>query len=281
MDFSVVVPIFNAEPHLDRCITALLEQTVPVGRYELLMVDNNSSDASPAIVCRYSRVRLLHEAEQGSYAARNRGVRNASGEIVAFTDPDCVPHRDWLEQIERAMASAGTLLVLGDREFATDSGVLGALAAYESAVCAYIHGHRRVESYYAYTNNMAVRMSVLQQLGGFEQLARGADTLFLRRVISTYGADTVKYAPEMIVRHLEIASTGDYFEKKGAYGRVNGDPKLRLAVPVPLSTRVRLALGVLRRRRPNPAAAAGFLAALAAGALQFDWQRRTTDRQRR
>ena len=98
MDFSIVVPFFNAEPFIERCIEGVLGQSYSSDRYEVLMVDNNSTDGSAAIVRRHSRVKLIQESEQGSYAARNRGVIEARGEILAFTDPDCVPRRNWLEE---------------------------------------------------------------------------------------------------------------------------------------------------------------------------------------
>src|SRR5678815_1507408 len=125
MDFSIVVPFFNAERYIERCARALLAQAYPAERYEILMVDNNSTDSSARIVRGFDRVRLLQESEQGSYAARNRGIDQARGDIVTFTDPDCEPRKDWLEQIGRAMDGPGTQLVLGDRLFAGDRGVLG------------------------------------------------------------------------------------------------------------------------------------------------------------
>ena len=136
MDFSIVVPFFNAEKFIERCVQALVAQTFPADRYEILMVDNNSQDSSAGIVRRFERVKLLQETEQGSYAARNRGIQDARGSIVAFTDPDCVPREDWLEQIGRAMAQPDAGLVLGERQFASDSGILGRLAGYESGLAA-------------------------------------------------------------------------------------------------------------------------------------------------
>src|SRR5579872_6782990 len=147
MDFSIVVPFYNAERFIDRCARALLAQTIPAERYEILMVDNNSTDSSAEIVRRFDRIRFLHEPEQGSYASRNKGIREAQGAIAAFTDPDCEPREDWLEQIGRALESPEISLVLGSRLFASDSGMLGALATYESALCQRMFDTRQVECY--------------------------------------------------------------------------------------------------------------------------------------
>jgi glycosyltransferase involved in cell wall biosynthesis len=274
MDFSIVVPFYNAETHIERCAQALLAQSVASDRYEIIMVDNNSTDSSAAIVRRMQAITVLNEPEQGSYAARNRGVSVARGEIVAFTDPDCVPREDWLEEIGRAMSNPDVGLVLGDRQFASDSGILGVLAAYESALCAYMFQNRRADCYYAYTNNMAVRMSILKTLGGFEQISRGGDTEFLRRVAARYGEPALAYAPGMMVRHLEIEGVGDYLRKKSIYGNVNRNAAVSPVRALPVGTRMKLALQLVRSRGGSPAAALEFLAVLAAGAIRFDWERR-------
>jgi glycosyltransferase involved in cell wall biosynthesis len=274
IDFSVVVPFFNAGQFIERCALALLSQTYPADRFEILMVDNNSTDGSADIVRKFDRFRLLNETRQGSYAARNRGIQEARGEIVAFTDPDCVPRDNWLEQIARAMADPQTKVVLGDRQFATDTGILGMLAAYESALSARIFTEERVDCYYAHTNNMAVRMRFLKALGCFRELPRGADSLFMRRAINQYGGSVVKYAPQAVVRHLEVASVRDYIEKKSIYGQVNQSRELATPNALPLGARLQLALGANRERRGSLAHSAGLLAVLAAGAIKFERARR-------
>jgi glycosyltransferase involved in cell wall biosynthesis len=274
VQFSIVVPLYNAAGYVERCIRALLSQTLPAGSYEILLVDNNSTDRSAEIVRRFDCVRLLNEPEQGSYAARNRGIREAQGEIAAFTDPDCVPREDWLEQIGHAMTDPQTGIVLGDRRFARDSGVLGMLAAYESALGARIFTTQRVNSYYGYTNNMAIGMSIAKALGGFEHRQRGADSLFLRRAVERYGAPVLKYAPEVVVRHLEIAGVRDYLRKKRVYGKVNRDSAVATPQALPLATRWALALQAKRDCSSSLAETIGFLSVLAAGATQFEWERR-------
>jgi glycosyltransferase involved in cell wall biosynthesis len=273
-DFSIVVPLFNGAQYLERCLRALLSQTCPADRYETIVVDNNSIDESASIVRNFDRVTLLHEPVQGSYAARNRGVGRSLGEIVAFTDPDCEPQPDWLEQIRLAMSRPGTGIVLGDRRFASDSGILGMLGAYESALGAHIFTTRSVGSYYAYTNNMAVRRSVLQALDGFGLFARGADSLFLRSALERYGPEVLQYAPHVLVRHLEINGISAYLKKKGIYGRVNRSHELATPTSLPLVTRAALALQIKRDGGSSLATNIGFLGALAAGAGRYEWERR-------
>jgi glycosyltransferase involved in cell wall biosynthesis len=274
MDFSVVVPYYNAEAYLERCIEALLAQSFP-GTVEILLVDNNSVDGSAKLVSRYQgAVRALSENKQGSYAARNRGVAEARGEIIAFTDPDCVPVPEWLTRIAEAMKDPRVGIVLGDREFATVSPVLSLLSGYECEVAAYVFSHRCVDSYFAYTNNMAVRRAIVKDAGGFLELDRGADSQFLRKAVSQHGSDIVRHVPSAMVTHLEIASIGDFLRKKRIYGGVTGGNR-KLGVPnaLPSSTRLWLAWKAWRRSKSSLLPVIPFLLVLCAGMVEFQFER--------
>jgi glycosyltransferase involved in cell wall biosynthesis len=95
---SVIIPAFNNAEGLRRCLEALGDQTYPADRHEVLVVDNGSREDLRPVVAGLPRVRLLREDAPGSYAARNRGIAEAAGEALAFTDSDCVPARNWIER---------------------------------------------------------------------------------------------------------------------------------------------------------------------------------------
>ncbi len=156
MHVSVNVPFYNAERFIGRCIEGLLGQNFPLEHYEIFMIDNNSTDASTKIVRQYPRIQLLFEAKQGAYAARNRGLREAKGEIMAFTDADCVPSRDWLNEIVAALAQPGIEIVIGHRTFAGASVLLPMLAAYDHEKHNYVFNSGIKELYYGHTNNMGI-----------------------------------------------------------------------------------------------------------------------------
>ena len=87
---SVIVPVYNAEKYLQECVDSILRQTL--ADLELILVDDGSTDTSPALCDRYAeqdlRVRVIHQANAGSSAARNRGIEVATGEWIAFVDSD-------------------------------------------------------------------------------------------------------------------------------------------------------------------------------------------------
>ncbi len=94
---SLIIPAYNEERYLGACLDAVARQTVMPG--EVIVVDNNSTDATAAIAARYPFVTLQREPEQGIVYSRNRGFDVASGDILARTDADVVLPDDWVERV--------------------------------------------------------------------------------------------------------------------------------------------------------------------------------------
>jgi len=92
---SVIIPTFNGAARIANCLDALLEQVADRG-VEILVVNDGSTDHTAEVVGRYTGVRLIAQANAGPAAARNRGAAEARGEIILFTDDDCVPTPGWL-----------------------------------------------------------------------------------------------------------------------------------------------------------------------------------------
>jgi len=220
---SVIVPFWNARKYVQRCIESLLCQSLPQSEYELLFIDNNSTDGCDQVVAAFPAVRLLREAKQGSYAARNRGLAAARGEILVFTDPDCAVDRCWLERIQEAMSNPAVGLTLGYRSTAGENPWLSLIAEYESQKAAFVADSRIAELKFGYTNNLAVRRHILEQVGPFEEVSRGGDTVFVRRAVDAFGISILRYCPEVQVCHLEITNLRGYYRKYATYGRTNED----------------------------------------------------------
>ena len=210
---SVIVPVRDAEQYIAKCSAALVAQDYPADRFEVIMVDNGSTDASVRLIQDHPRITLLHERVLGAYAARNAGLRVARGEIIAFTDPDCVPDPKWLQCIARAMSDRECQIVVGSYAPARASKALAALAAYENAKNRYVFSSKLRELYYGYTNNMGARASLFRDLGPFLQRPRGSDTVLAKRVVDAHGCDAVSYVDDMRVAHLEIDSVRSYYRK--------------------------------------------------------------------
>jgi len=106
IDFTVVIPTYNGETRLPKLIESLRSQTgLEHLSWEILVVDNNSSDHTAQIIKEYQAtwqhtypLRYCWETEQGSAFARQRGVREARGELIGFLDDDNLPEADWIQQ---------------------------------------------------------------------------------------------------------------------------------------------------------------------------------------
>jgi glycosyltransferase involved in cell wall biosynthesis len=262
---SVVVPFRNAERHIARCLKALGDQEPFGGEYDVLAVDDRSSDRSADIAGGFPGVRLLRSSAAGPYAARNVGILASHGDVVAFTDADCEPAPDWLRRIADEFSRDGTEIVVGPR-LPADQARLELVAAYERTKDAYVFGGCRTHLYYASAQNLAVRRTALERLGLFRERRRGSDTLLVRRAIAIGAPDAVRYSPLLVVRHLEIDGLRDYYAKCLVYGRsigsLNGDGGR------PLTTRERLAVWreAVRREQLSPLRGAALLATLSGGA---------------
>ena len=115
---SIVVPSYNRLDILPRCLEAITQQTF--GDFEVIVVDDGSSDGTPEFLARFEaehpdlRFRwLVNERNMGSNRSRNRGIREARGEFVAFLDSDSIAPPDWLERVIRAFASERVGAVTG------------------------------------------------------------------------------------------------------------------------------------------------------------------------
>ena len=115
MLFSIIVPIYNVEPFIERCIDSLIGQTY--GNIEIILVDDESPDSCPRICDEYAardgRIKVIHKKNGGLSDARNAGLETASGDYVIFVDSDDYVSKDMCENLA-AFASAGADVLIGE-----------------------------------------------------------------------------------------------------------------------------------------------------------------------
>lgn len=109
---SVIVPAYNAEATIGRCLASLRCQTYPANKVEIIVVDDGSEDATCHIAEKYS-VRLIRQNHENQATARNRGAKYAHGDIYMFTDSDCEPAPDWVERMAAPFADPNVTAVKG------------------------------------------------------------------------------------------------------------------------------------------------------------------------
>ena len=184
--FSVVIPTHNRKHLLRRCLRAVLAQDY--SHYEVIVVDDGSTDSTGEMVLReFPSVRYIRqEVSRGPAAARNRGIEAASGEIIAFTDDDCVPPSHWLTSLWKGFQHHPEVAGVGGFQDPPEHLIRCNVIARAEHV-------RRVRRWGARagielkggheipglaTNNVAYRRHVLLKIGGFDEhfpVAAGED----------------------------------------------------------------------------------------------------------
>ena len=119
---SVVVPSHNEEKYIGKCLQSLKNQSLEKSKFEIIVVDNASTDKTAKIAKRFN-VKVVKEKRLGVGYARQKGLENAKGEIVAFTDADTVLPKHWLKRILQDFSkNSKAVAVFGQNFFVDDEG---------------------------------------------------------------------------------------------------------------------------------------------------------------
>jgi glycosyltransferase involved in cell wall biosynthesis len=115
MKVSVVIPVYNEEKYIEKCLGSLMKQEEKPD--EIIVVDNNCTDKTMAIVKKYKGVKIIKEKKQGITPARNAGFNLASGDIIARCDADTITRSSWIKVIKKEFLDSQTMGISGPVEF--------------------------------------------------------------------------------------------------------------------------------------------------------------------
>lgn len=195
---SVIVPAYNAEKNISTLIESLLNQDYPKDKLEIIIVDNNSQDQTKEIIKKYP-VKLLEENTiQSSYAGRNKGIRNAKGEVLAFTDSDCMASSQWVREGVNKIISEDFDVAGGKVEFVFSDHATSA-EIYDSM--ANMNNEADIkELKAAKTANLFVKASLFEKNGMFpDYCISGGDVIWTRNAVRN--GFTLGFAPLAVVNH--------------------------------------------------------------------------------
>ncbi|RIV83051.1 glycosyltransferase [Aurantiacibacter zhengii] len=209
---SVVIPVWNGERYMRKLLDALTRQTAMAESFEVIVVDNGSTDRTSEIVSGYTFVTLLSEAKPGSYRARNRALEIARGEYVLFTDADCVPDPNWLEEALRISEKSADNEIHAGRITLFQEEKCGKYATLFESLQAF-NQESNVAKQHCVTANWLCKKDLLVSNGGFRaDLLSGGDFECSRRLIGC-GARIV-YAPNLVVAHPTRADLASLVHKR-------------------------------------------------------------------
>lgn len=200
---SIIVPTYRDWHALRSCLDALAEQTLPAQEYEILVVEN-AGESQPHDLMLPGNVRLLHEPAPGSYAARNCGIAEACGEVLAFIDADCIAAPGWLQAGRECLqANPDAGLVAGNIELSYAAPRLTPAECFEKAFA--FRQRQNVANGVSVTANLFVRREVFDEVGAFDSgLMSGGDFEWTRRATSR--GHRLLFCEAAVVRHPARAS---------------------------------------------------------------------------
>ena len=212
---SIVVPVRNAERTVRECLASLLELDYPPSRREIVVVDNGSSDASRSII-RDLPVTLVTETRRGPSWARNAGIDASRGDIIAFTDADCVVTSGWLGELVASFredhgvfAVAGEVLPLAPRTQA-ERYMARRRSRWQAAAL-------RAPRPYMVTANVAFRRQTFDMIGRFDpRFPVGQDQDLSWRFFAA--GLRCRYSPRAIVFHRHRRTTWAFFKQQLGWG---------------------------------------------------------------
>jgi len=194
---SIIVPVYNCSGSITALIESLLDQDYPRDLYEVILVDNNSSDNTARMIEQYP-IKLLRENDiQSSYAARNKGIKEAKHDYLAFTDADCIPNQQWLSSGISTLIRESADLVGGNIEFILPEKPTNA-QLYDSIT------HLNTKAYVnekssAPTANLFTRSDVFEKTSLFPEVKSGGDYSWTNNAVKK--GFKIVYAPDAIVKH--------------------------------------------------------------------------------
>src|SRR5579872_1350325 len=211
---SVVVCSYNGASTLDECLRSLERLDYP--DYEVILVDDGSTDGTMDIAARHPEVRAIHQSNQGLSAARNAGLHAASGSVIAYTDSDCFADPEWLTHLVYQLTASGAAAV-GGPNLTPEDGWLAACVAASPGQPTHVLESDQVAEHIPGCN-MAFRREALEAINGFRTKYRkaGDDVDVCWRLQQSGMAIT--FAPAAFVWHHRRQNVRTYLRQQAGYG---------------------------------------------------------------
>jgi len=211
---SVVVCSYNGGATLEQCLRSLLTLDYP--DYEIIVVNDGSTDDTQALLSHYPSVRAIHQTNHGLSVARNVGLRAATGTIIAYTDSDCFADPDWLTHLVYQLRHTGAAAV-GGPNLTPEDGRLAACVAASPGQPTHVLESDQVAEHIPGCN-MAFRREALEAINGFDpQYRKAGDDVDVCWRLQQAGF-WITFAPGAFVWHHRRQTPRAYLRQQAGYG---------------------------------------------------------------
>lgn len=222
MEISVIVPTYNRKDLLKDCLQSLFNQSYPKDKYEIIVVDDGSTDGTKEMVKELKpnvTLRYFYQNNQGPASARNLGIKNAKGKILAFIDSDCVADKNWLVNLAKGLGKNKKI-----------AGVGGQLRVYQPKTLferysdIFLCDHREYiekpkgEPPHLGTGNSVYHTSLVKKIGLFDHSFRCGEDVDLSWRLYFKGYRFL-YEPGAIVYHRAPKTLRQLLKQSFVYGK--------------------------------------------------------------
>ena len=213
---SVVVCVYNGERTMDSCLASLEKLNYP--NYEVVVINDGSTDSTREIAEGYDYIRLINQENKGLSEARNVGIRATTGEIIAFTDADCMADPDWLTHLIARFQSSEFGSVGGPNLTPPDDSFVASCVAVSPGAPAHVLLDDEVAEHIPGCN-MAFRREALEAIDGFDPIFRAAgDDVDLCWRLQNKGYK-IGFSAAAVVWHFRRNTIRDYIKQQCGYGK--------------------------------------------------------------
>ena len=213
---SVIVCAYNGERTMDHCLDSL--ETLNYPNYEVVVVNDGSTDRTREIAERYAYIRLINQENEGLSAARNVGLRAATGDIIAYTDCDCMADPDWLTHLVARFLSSDFGAVGGPNLPPPDRSLVANCVAVSPGAPTHVLLDDEVAEHIPGCN-MAFRREALEAINGFDPVFRAAgDDVDLCWRLQNKGYK-IGFSAAAVVWHFRRNTVRDYIKQQQGYGK--------------------------------------------------------------
>ena len=170
---SVIIPLYNAEKYIEECIKSIIEAE-PLDK-EIIIVNNNSKDKGPEIVSKFKEVKLIQEIKKGPSAARNRGIKESTGDILLFLDDDLVIDKNYILEITKTFDQDKKILAVGGIAHSYDRKSIISLS-HEVRLMGYSPSKQGIfEVKTIPTMTFSTLKKIIDEVGAFDENLMGAE----------------------------------------------------------------------------------------------------------
>ncbi len=198
---SVIVAVYNGEDTIGRCIESLLEQDYPPDKFEVIVVENGSSDNTAQVASAYP-IKFIQSPYKGKQPALNLGIEQSTADIIAMTDADCIAEKDWLKYLVEPYRDPEIGGVGGIIQSYNYSGrnIIEQFSADYNPLVNYVSGKNEFLPH-LYGANCSYRRELLNQIGNYDTrlpISDDVDTCWRLQLVT---GKKVVYAPEAVINH--------------------------------------------------------------------------------